>query len=294
MAPPTGRVAGIAIRVDPPLQPQRRVQINEGAPPNKRQSKSGKPRGDKKDLGRAPPHSVTVGGRLCQFVEGWKRMTNDPYVLSVVAKGQTSFYESSPSASDSLGITISRRVTEDSGNARANFPNALEERNLRNISRHSSVLLERIPDTQGVWRVAPSYRLKTTEPPHRHSSLSHAHHKFSAKYCRKRRLHIQNRSAGCVLSCTNISGQQEVPTFCLRKQGRSVPSTSLRSEHCPSGIYLPGTYSASLPPSSGDIGNPESRRLANTSSRPSSVITPSVSVIAHTEHGRPNVKRSEI
>ena len=32
--------------------------------------------------------------------------------------------------------------------------------------------------------------------------------------------------------------------FCLRKQGIPVSSTSLRSEHCPSGFYSPGTYSA--------------------------------------------------
>ena len=63
----------------------------------------------------------------------------------------------------SLGNTISRRVTEDSVNARANFP---KERNLRDISRHSRVLFERIPGTQGIWRVAPSYRLNATEPPH--------------------------------------------------------------------------------------------------------------------------------
>ena len=44
---------------------------------------------------------------------------------------------------------------------------------------------------------------------------------------KKRRLRIQNRSAGCVLSCTNTSTQQEVPSFCLRKQGISVSSTSL-------------------------------------------------------------------
>ena len=99
---------------------------------------------------------------------------------------QTSFYESTPTASDSLGNTIPPGDIEDPGNARADFPNASEERNLRNISRHSRVLFERIHDTQCIWRVASSYRLKTTEPPHRRSSLSHAHHKLSAEYCRKK------------------------------------------------------------------------------------------------------------
>ena len=172
---------------------------------------------------------------------------------------QTSFYESTPSASDSLGNKIPPRDTEDSGNARADIPNASEECNLRNISRHSRVRFEHIPGTQGIWRVASSYRLKTTEPPHRCSSLSHVHYKLSADYCRKRRLRIQKRSAGCVLSCTDTSRQQEVPTVRLRKQGIPVLSTFLRSEHCPPGIYTPGAYSGSLPPSSRDIGNSISR-----------------------------------
>ena len=30
---------------------------------------------------------MPVGGRLCQFVEGWKHITNDPYVLNIVTKG---------------------------------------------------------------------------------------------------------------------------------------------------------------------------------------------------------------
>ena len=110
-------------------------------------------------------------------------------------------------------IRIPPGDTEDPGNARANFPNASKERNLRNISRHSRVLFEHIPGTQGIWRVAPSYRLKTTESPPPLSSLSHAHYKLSAEYRRKRRLRVQDRSAGCVLPCTNKSRQQEVPSL---------------------------------------------------------------------------------
>ena len=60
---------------------------------------------------------------------------------------QTSFYESTPSASDTLGNMIPPGDIEDPGNARADFPNASEERNLRNISRHSRVLFEHIHGT---------------------------------------------------------------------------------------------------------------------------------------------------
>ena len=172
-----------------------------------------------------------------------------------VCGGVEAYNESTPPASDSLGNTIPPGDIEDPGNARADFPNASEERNLRYISRHSRVLFECIPGMQGIRRVASSYRLKTTEPTHRCSSLSHAHHKLSAEYRLKRRLRVQNRSAGCVLSVSNISTQQEVPSFCLQKQGIPILSTSLQSEHCPSCTYLPGTYSSSLPPSSRNISN---------------------------------------
>ena len=99
------------------------------------------------------------------------------------------------------------------------------------------------------------------------SSLSDAHYKLSAQYRQMRRLRVQNRSAGCTLSCTDTSKQQEVPSFCLRKQGMPVLSTSLQSEHCPSGIYSSGVHSLSLPQSLGDISNPISQRLVNTPPR---------------------------
>ena len=34
-----------------------------------------------------PSQAAPVGGRLSEFVKGWKRITNDPYVLSIVTKG---------------------------------------------------------------------------------------------------------------------------------------------------------------------------------------------------------------
>ena len=44
----------------------------------------------------SPPQVSLVGGRLSNFVEGWKRITNDPYVLSIVAKGYRLRFTSPP------------------------------------------------------------------------------------------------------------------------------------------------------------------------------------------------------
>ena len=148
----------------------------------------------RRNEGVLPPQSVPVSVSACGGVEAYNEGS---FHVRYRSRGvHTSFYESAPSASDSLGNTIPPGDTHDPGNARADFPNASEERKLRNISRHSRVLFEHIPGTQGIWRVASSYRLKTTEPPHQRSSHSHAHYKLSAEYRRKRRLHVQNRSAG--------------------------------------------------------------------------------------------------
>ena len=171
---------------------------------------------------------------LCQSGDDnanlWRGGSVQQTVLTYCSQGvQTSFHESTDSAPGSLGNTFSQRSKEDSGNAIANIPNASKEYNLRNTSGYSRVLFEHIPGTQGFLRVGSSNRFKTTERPHRRTSLSHAHYK--------------NRSAGCILSCTNTSRQQEVPLFCLRKQGISIPSTYFRSEHFPSDIYLSGAHS---------------------------------------------------
>ena len=42
------------------------------------------------------PQPAPVGGRLSEFVEGWKRITNDPYVLSIVTKGYILHFKSPP------------------------------------------------------------------------------------------------------------------------------------------------------------------------------------------------------
>ena len=163
---PTEEVARIGIGVDPPLHPQ--------LP-------------DHPSLEACFPHNQFQSSTTVSVYGGVEVYNERYFCVKYCSQGvQTSFYESTPSASGSLGNTIPPGDIEDPGNARADFPNASEEHNLRNISRHSRVLFERIHGTQGIWRVASNYRLKTTEPPHRRSSLSHAHHKLSAEYHRKK------------------------------------------------------------------------------------------------------------
>ena len=46
--------------------------------------------------GVLPPQMTPVGGRLSNFVEGWKHITNNPYILSIIAKGYRLRFTSPP------------------------------------------------------------------------------------------------------------------------------------------------------------------------------------------------------
>ena len=142
-------VAGIEIRIDPPLRPQQlnRPSLNRSdyhdcseifrvmrvPPVLKVHVEPGGLRIIRNSQNESvlPPQSVPDRGRLCQFVEGWKHITNDPYVLSILAKGHRL---RSPSTQGSLRNKISQGFTEDPENARANIPDALKICNHRDTS----------------------------------------------------------------------------------------------------------------------------------------------------------------
>ena len=207
---------------------------------------------------------------------------------------QTSFYESTPSPSNSLGDQISPGPTRNFGHAGTNHPHAPKERNYRGASEFTRVLFEHIPVTKSFRRVASSYRFKESERPHSCTSFPYVHDKICAKLCPKRRLHVQNRPAGCVISRTYSSQQQEVPQVRLRKQGVPVSSATIRSEHSPSGFYSFGAHGDGLPAPSRDLCDTISRRLVNSPPRPSSFTPTSSSANKYARPCRLYSKQKEI
>ena len=174
---------------------------------------------------------------------------------------QTSFYESTPSPSNTLGDQISPGPRGNSRHAGTNHPLAPKERDNRGASKFPRVLLEPIPGTKSFRRVASSYRSKESERLYSCTSFPYVHYKHSSKLRPKRRLRVQNRSAGCVLSHTYPSQQQKVPQVRLREQGVPVSGATLRTEHSPSGFYSIGAHSDRLSSPSGDLGDTVSQDL---------------------------------
>ena len=144
--------------------------------------------------------------------------------------------------------------------------------------------------------MASSHRSKESERTHSRTSFPYVHDKLCSKLRRKRRLRIQDRSAGCVLSCTDSSKQQEIPQVRLRKQGVPVSSTTFRSKYSPSSFYLFGVtaYGDSIPAPSGGFGDTISRRLASSPPGPSNFITTSGSANRYARPGRLHSESKEI
>ena len=207
---------------------------------------------------------------------------------------QTSFYESTPSPTISLGDKISTGSTRSFGHAGTNHPYAPKERDNGSASRLTRVLLERFPGKKGFRRVTSSHRSKEFERTHSCTSFPYVHNKLCSKLRQKRRLRVQDRSAGCVLSCTDSSKQQEVPRVLFRKLGVPVSSTTFRSKYSPSSFYSFGAHGDSIPAPSGGFGDTISGRLASSPPGPSNFITTSGSANRYARPGRLHSESKEI
>ena len=107
--------------------------------------------------------------------------------------------------------------------------------------------------------MASSDRFKESECPYPCTSFPYVHYKLISKLYPKRRLRIQNSSAGCVLSRTYPSQQQEIYQVRLREQGVPVSGATPQSKHSPSGFYPYGAHGDRLSSPSGDLGDTISR-----------------------------------
>ena len=142
--------------------------------------------------------------------------------------------------------------------------------------------------------MASSYRSKESERPYSRTTFPYVHDKLCTKLCSKRRLRVQNRPAGCILSRTYPSQQQKVPQVRLRKQGVSVSGDTIWSEHSPSGFYSIGAHGDRLSAPSRDLGDTISRRLVDSPPRSQSFIMTSSSANKYARPCRLCSKQKEI
>ena len=156
------------------------------------------------------PHNHFQSSKTVSVYGGVEVYNERSFCVKYHSQGvQTSFYESTPSASDSLGNTIPPGDIEDPGISLMLQRNAISEISPDTLGFYSNAFMVR--KASGAWR--PVIDLKQLN---HHIDAPHFHiHTISSllSTIEKRGLCVQNRSAGCVLSCTNTSTQQEVPVL---------------------------------------------------------------------------------
>ena len=136
--------------------------------------------GNSQNEGVPTPQSVPVLGMTMPVCGGVEPYNEQSLRCKYCSQGvQTSSYEP---AQDPMGNKISPGAQEDSGNARANTPDASKEHDNRGTFGFSRILFKRFPGTQNIRRVASSNRFETTERSHLHTSLLYAHYELSAGY----------------------------------------------------------------------------------------------------------------
>ena len=226
--------------------------------------------------GVLPPQVSPVGGRLSNFVEGWKRIMNDPYILSIVAKGYRLRFTSPPllrqtpweirSLQDPLEILAIREQI-----SLMLQKNAITEVLPGSPGFYSNQFLVR--KASGGWRPvidlknlnahihAPHFRMFTT------SSVLSSVEKGDYVF----KIDLQDAYFHAPIHPSS----RKYLRFAFVKQGVPVSSTAVRSKHSPSSFYSFGAYGDSIPAPSGDLGDTISGRLVNSPPGPSSFITTS-------------------
>ena len=137
--------------------------------------------------GVLPPQITPVGGRLSNFVEGWKRITNNPYVPSIVAKGYRLRFTSPPLLRQSPWEIRSPQGPQEILGMREQITLMLQKNAITEVPPNSpGFLFERIPGTKSFRRVASSYRSKESERPNSCTLFPYVYDKLCAKLYPKR------------------------------------------------------------------------------------------------------------
>ena len=211
-----------------------------------------------------PPKITPVGGRLSNFVEGWKRITNDPYVLSIVAKGYRLPFTSPPLLRQTPWEIRSPQDPQEILGMREQITLMLQKKAIPEVPPdspgfYSNVFLVR--KASGGWRPvidlknlnahihAPHFRMFTT------SSVRKGDYAFK----------IEMQDAYFHVPIHPSSRKYRKGLVHLRKQGVPVSSATVGS-----GFYSFGAHGDRISAPPGDLGDTISRRLVDSPPRPPS------------------------
>ena len=193
----------------------------------------------------------------------------------------------SPSALDAFSDSLSPpSFTGGGGNLESGDSALMCEGSSRANLSFSRLLRSDLRSSEEQWRFSPSSGLICSEQILRAEALQNGNPLVHQGFNPQRGLGDDPRSPGCLLPCVYPSQGQEVPPFCLERQGFPVQSSAFWPFSGPVGLHQSNKRTGDLPEVSGNQGTHVPRRLAHVSSVVPAVYGPLSAGDQHSEQAR--------
>ncbi len=202
------------------------------------------------------PHPV-LAGRLRLFVENWKKLTQDTWVLNSIQGFKISFStDPYPRIGSEQGGGLHITGDSISPGQRCNNPSTISPREFLLHNFHSS---------QEGWRSPPYNKLERLEQVYPPYPFQDGGYTIPEGYCSSGGFHDQIRSQGCLFFNPCTSFPLEVFEFPVEARDFPVHLPSFWSLQCSPNIHKSNEASHYLPQISGNTDGRLSGRYANSS-----------------------------
>lgn len=165
--------------------------------------------------------------------------------------------------SGAQGDSITSRSHQETGIDQRNQGTPPQKSYREGAQTQSRFLVDLLPDTQEVRRLAPHSQPEGTESLHRSSTLPHGNSGSSPARTSAGLVGSHPRSPRRLPSCPNTSFRQKVARFLHQRRGLSIPMSSIRTLHGPENVHQGGQDNRRTSPEKRTICVRVSGRLAH-------------------------------
>ena len=182
---------------------------------------------------------IPEGGRLRFFLDNWKKITNDQWVLSVIEEGYKLEFSGHPPQTGIKQNSVQREnlnilETEVEDLLRKD---AVEMVPLQEINCVFFFLQHIFPFSQEKRKDETCYQSETPKQVSSEDSFQDGHTVKSSQSSKAKRLGDITRSQRCVSTCADILEAQKVSPFLCKQKVLPIQSSMFWSNICTKGVY---------------------------------------------------------
>ncbi|VDI39779.1 Hypothetical predicted protein [Mytilus galloprovincialis] len=232
----------------PPSSAKKRKN-NYGKPQNKPNNSGKSSASPGENLQQVPQKSIPVGGRLSFFLNQWKKITSDCYVLSIIRGGLTLQFKNPPPLS---AVPISLSHTQDpvkvSTSISRSGHNVTKSCNRGGVDLNSvsGILFPSFSGSKEDWRNEAGHRPIYSEQISYCSPLQNGNKQIHQGFNPSRNVDYFSGSFRRVFPHSHFPNLQEIPSLRLEQQSFPVQGSPFWPVYSPFGFYQnhAGSYSS--------------------------------------------------